>query len=1029
MAQVSTGIEVDLEELETAFRTARTGPRSTPFLVEIPISEEVRRKAELVVGRIPIATLFHKCPTVATWAVLTPLAENYGLETNKVYQHFSRYLRGDFSDQPAREDLKGRYRRAARAIGLPVSGNDPTPLFFDPLGPPRSKHHLLAGSFIKAALNDGPPPLEDTTSARAWQKRAVQKRYPNEARLIASVAFDKSAHLARRFEAWRKEEAPLNDIEAELFKAYWRAMKFHHHTRADIIGPPRIYWSDDRLGLGLEFEPSRDSQSFKTGIAPVQVRGGDRRSVDAPWAETITWSHRGRDQDIPFGLAAGDLLVFDADTGILLAREKKDAKLSEVAAERLVVLAKEPFSAPSFGEAMPAEDPDYHVAWVEAGETLSFQYGRELTLEAPSENAIWIDSTPIGRDRSRALLAGDGALVVKLDPQVGGRTRIVRARIGDEVKFAEVNTDDNGAARIPFSDFALAPETPPGKVVFEVLAPGAAGDLDARAEVLATGWIWPGMTTPEGALAEMPCPENYIAARSAGLRREGDRLFVDLRAETQVLGLEIEGRTREVTLTVKADRAWHFKLESGERVLIPRGKMLTFGHAQRGDRILVESTDRAADLLVLGQHCRRPFRAHNRFEIDPDMLKHNGADDDRIALRQADGRLEILARIRRVDDPSDLDVEETEDEILLTMVLPKGRDAVEVCIEDTAGNITKGFRQFGRTPVPEGLPSGVSVEFAVDSRRLQILIDKTRQTGPAKVSFAAREEGRDTFTPLVDLGGARIVLGIGGTPRDPGPATLERLASFLAEPVPAALEEQVATSIGAAYESVFRSLGAARMVGSVRAALVISRPDGQPPRHDIVSVAPWVFEAQPHAYRNLPEKSWWAPLSRITSLPPVADLPDPDGETPLSTWLSRVRAGHDVPEEFGAAELQSAFRLLRHYLRETDLSDLVGEDRIGATTRLICAAWSDDIEALRAFDTGGGGDENPARIAVAIERFARSAAMRRTEKHLEDLVFRTGLPRAEIGRSLTLMLRAGVNFLLYFRALWSQAQAQHEGRQ
>jgi hypothetical protein len=31
------------------------------------------------------------------------------------------------------------------------------------------------------------------------------------------------------------------------------------------------------------------------------------------------------------------------------------------------------------------------------------------------------------------------------------------------------------------------------------------------------------------------------------------------------------------------------------------------------------------------------------------------------------------------------------------------------------------------------------------------------------------------------------------------------------------------------------------------------------------------------------------------------------------------------------------------------------------------------------------------------------------------------LPRAEVGRTITLMLRAGIEFFVYFRALWGHA--------
>ena len=99
-------------------------------------------------------------------------------------------------------------------------------------------------------------------------------------------------------------------------------------------------------------------------------------------------------------------------------------------------------------------------------------------------------------------------------------------------------------------------------------------------------------------------------------------------------------------------------------------------------------------------------------------------------------------------------------------------------------------------------------------------------------------------------------------------------------------------------------------------------------------------------------------------------------------------------------------------------------------------AWSiipppltDTTEALRSFDTGGGGDERPTHIAMVIEHFARAAALGQAGEHVEHLAFRTGLSRAEVGRTLTMMVRAGVELFVHFRALWSHAREQYNDRQ
>ena len=63
----------------------------------------------------------------------------------------------------------------------------------------------------------------------------------------------------------------------------------------------------------------------------------------------------------------------------------------------------------------------------------------------------------------------------------------------------------------------------------------------------------------------------------------------------------------------------------------------------------------------------------------------------------------------------------------------------------------------------------------------------------------------------------------------------------------------------------------------------------------------------------------------------------------------------------------------------------------------------------------------PARIAAQVERYAKACAEGRADAFVHDIAFRTGLPRAEVGRTITLMLRAGIEFFVYFRALWGHA--------
>ncbi len=1018
-----------LKEIETTFREAWTGADSTPFIVDALIPETVRADAEALVKRLSLGVLFIHCPTLAVWAVLTPLSKHYGARTKDVYHHITSSVKDSYSTASDRKVLKREYCIAARKIGLPVSGNDLTDLFFAPLGPPRSRYADLADAFVGTMHNLGRPAVEDTASARDWQRRAVRDRCPNITRLRKAIHFDRSAHCARRFDAWLKGEAPLNDSETALFKAYDCAASRHQRrTRSDLAGPPRIFWTRDRLWL--ETERSSQPQQIKTGAFPIQISGGSRRAFDPPWKETLRWSYGLTACDVPFGPSEGEVLLFDDESGALLARADIGAGEVEVAATGLVALARQDFDSGSFGDAVPASDRSCRISWIKPGESLSFAEGA-LSIRKPHETAIWIDGASIGQCGSRPLRTGDGALMIKLDPEIGGKSRIVRARLGEVTKcipLDDLNAD--GMARVPFEAFAFDPHSPPSKAVFEVLAPGAAGDFKARGDLSVSDWLWPGLVQPAGALLELPCPENYDPVRSAGLRQDGTRLHIDPQADVEapVLGLGVGGNVLEFTLRTGAEILRHHRLAHHDKVLIPRGARIRLGYEGRHDTLILQSSDRDADLLVIGRTVRRPFLVSKRFEITAEMLETPSGADDRIALRRKDGRVEIFAHLMRRDDPVDLDIEESDDAITLCLKLQQRCDALRVRVDGIQGEPQEGEYSFGRHPTDRPQLPGISACPDIDTGALTVRVEKALYRVPARLSLWTRKEDRQGFLPLEDAEGVPIAIGLGDPICAPDQRMLGLLASLLAEPVPLALEEQVACSLGLAYQDAMERVGKNHLVGSVRSALTATRKNGGVPRHDIVGVAPWIFEAVPTAYGNLPEDSGLSALERLAAISIVTGVPDPEHDSPLTGWLLRLRTDDELPKDIGPDALRNALGALRCRLKESELRLLLGDGRHGKACTCICSCWVADLEAIRSFDLGGGGDDRPARIAAAIERFARDAALARSEDHLCKLSFRTGLGRNDVGECLTLMLRAGIEVFVYFRALWSQAAQEQKDR-
>lgn len=1047
----------DLTAIEGGIRDAWTGARSTPFLAEAPLAPRLRIDAEKAIRSRRLPDLFFHYPTLATWGVLFPLAANYDRDRD-VYRHIATFSGQSFEDSATRAQLKARFRIAARRLGLPiVESNDPTDLFFAPLGPARAHHETLAGALVAAALALGPPPIEDTAAARAWQRRTVAVRCQNIPRLRATIAFDQSAWIARRFEAWRRGIPAMTESEAHLFAAYDAATEALGRRRGDIVGPPRLYWS----GYSLAFEPeaARLPQSLALATAPTPLAGGRRATFPPPWGETVTWTCNGVARQIPAGPGPDEVLLFDEAGGALLARIGPQETRIELPAERHVVLARRPFAATSFGPATPGRDPECFLAWTEAGDRLSFEGRAELALLRPAEAALWIEAPVLGRNLSRPLHACDGRLHLKLDPGVGGPVRIIRACIGDAVRYRDLETGAEGVGTLDFAALDLDRPGEPVHVVFEALAPGAAGDPEARSELAVSAWIWPGVDAATGAGDLLPAPATLAPGRCAGLRLLDGWLHIDHRADVPapILALQNGETVREFRLAVRGERLWHVRVGAGDQVRVPRGARLVFGHAQRHDALLLRSDDREADLLVLGTAIRRPFFARSRFTIGAEMLERGFAaapegPDDRIALRRKDGRLEVLGRIARIDDPFAVDVwaeDETgarseiggeigngirvgpngaaEPSGAIRLALnPRGAfDALVVRIEPVSGPASGAAREggvaFSRHPVSAPLPAGVTA--TLEDGRLDIRITLPHPAAPALARFFLRTPEGDLL-PMADAYGASFALGIPGGRPPADVAGLVRLAGFLAEPAPAALGGQVEAALGPAYAAGFAAVGSAHMVGAVKPVLAIGDADERTPRHDLIGVAPWLFEAKPFAFGHLPRSSGLSVLSAMACVPAPASLPDPRGDRPLADWLDRLAATPDLPG-LGADELAHGFVALRFRLRETDLRSLVCGPEAPAAG-ILAAAWIEEIDRLRIYDHAGGGDERAARFAALLDRFARASALGEAATFLDRLVFRTGLPVRECGRVLTLILRAGVEIFSYFRVLWHHAAAKTE---
>lgn len=1010
----------DLSQIERQMQSLWTADGTTPFIADLQMSEELFSSAKRAARQYSIRLLLSKFPTLGVWAVLYPLLKNYAAKDRDIYRHLEAFLNEPL-DNDERRALKSRFVTAARQIGIPIAqSTDPTQVFFAPLGAPEPQHTNLARAFLCTAIFRGPPAIEDTVAARHWQRLAVANYCSTQPRLKTPIWFDESAHYARRFDAWRHGDAGVGPGEAALFDAYDRFAKKVGRKRSDFIGPPAIIWH--RNGLALLPETSSKTQTIKDGLFPRQIPDGKPASIQAPWPETIKWSSEAASFDVAFAPQENEVLVFDADSGTLIQRVDDTTSEIEVAATHLIALCRSTFSSPSFGNAIKAADPTILSAWFSNNETITFTDRGPLKITAPIDTAIWFDGTVIGRNGANALYANDLMILLRLDPSVGGAERIVRARMGQVCRYRSVIVDSKNEARIPIADFGFDQATAPGKIIFEVLVPGAAGDFNARADSKATSWVWPNVAPPEGDLENVQVPSNYSPARSAGLHVDSyDRLSVDphAEAETPILGLTLDEQTYEFDLVARSEKLWHFRIASNDQVFVPKGGTITIGYDNRHDMLRLRCHDPDADLIVLGYQINRPFIQRQIVEIGSEKLEED-TGDDRIAIKRSDGRLDLLARLRRVADTGALSLREDDQTITLCLRPRDDPQGIRIVQENVRGEDIIGEYGFGVIPTELPPLQGIFVTRNQSDGFVTISVDKSRVHGPGRLTFRTISS---TGALEVIKYGARAPLAIGlvGDLPNANRSDLASLAKLLTDPEPDALGGHVSKALYPTYQAAFNAVASNRSIGAIKHALNTTPHDGGIARHDIVGVAPWVFEAGAHALSGLSKGTGFSSLSLLTEIQMPSPKPNLDCQHPLGEWLHRIEQDQNMPRGLDPDALRDAFFDLRFRLRETDLKELVGDGIIGNTCRIICRAHAEHIDELRAFDTAGGGDPVPARLAIQVERFARACAQKRTEEFLKDLILRTGLSRQDIGYTMTMILRASVRFFVYFRALWGHA--------
>lgn len=1020
----------DIFNLEFAMQRIWVGRDSTPFPGQIvPPNPAIARAAARNMasrGSAGAYRLFSDAPCLGVWSTLAPLAENYGAASVEVYRHLSDALGLDLNDPANRPCFKQNYKKAAARLGVALSGNDPTSLFFAPLGVADAQIQPLADAIVAAMARLGPPATEDTSMAVTWQRKLLAWCPEALNRLRAAVLFDKVGHYAARANRWRVGENPESGRDEILFAALDRAARAQSVRREVIVAPPTLAWLNECLALLPE--TAHIAQSVVLGAFPTRLVGGMPLILPQPWQDYLAWK-AGRTESISCAPLAGEILLFDADTGMLATRARVTCGSVELAGRRIIALAASDFDAESFGPAEIAKDPRFRVAWLELDRSLelTFANGERIILSRSIEPSLRIDARPIGRSSTRPLYGGDGALEVQLNPALPG-DRILRLSTGASVRHLAVTPDADGRARIDFQMLGLSYPGDPVRAMFEILALGASKDSDARSELRTIAFFWPGARRgSSGDIDDAPLPSTFNAPRSAGFETARGRLWMNPEAavDSAILAVEIEGELVEFACPFRGIRLWWNRIATGHRERVARGTQLIFGHANRNDTLTIQASDCRANVRVLGRLKSAPLVARSEFAIGAGLLEPSG--DDRILLEYPDGTSELLARVTRTIDPIDLAVGAAGDALTVTFRPQNPIDAVGIRIETTDGAVLAGQASLGARSVDSRLPRATTIRQLSDGR-VELTVTWPKDVPPARLEVLTRSSRAEYFELLRGADGHPAAIGLPGSDPAPTIQNLTALARLLAEPTTMALGGQLAAVLGPSHQKIISELGRYRAASRILPALTVECPSGGLSRTDILTAAPWLFEAPLTAFTRLATHPELSALGRMAGLDAPKDLPNPRSDDPLRQWLERVAVGDGLPRELGAGGLDAAFVALRTRLARRDLAEMTGDGPLGNTVRLLVSVDVPELDRLRAFDRIMGHDVFAARLVSLIERFARASRLKLAEPALKEMVRRTGLAPPEVGAALTLICRTGVEALAYFLMVWDLATQEHEQR-
>ena len=952
---------------------------------------------------------FERAPLFSVWGTLQGLARNYGGDIS-VYRHISGSLGVDLSEMYQRDVFKRAYLRALRKIGFfPTDTAMPTGLFFSALGIADLQIERLADIFLLGAKRIGPPALEDPHALKAWQNRVTRWELQGLTRVQEALRADRSGYYASLFSRWRAGERTEGPGQQHFLSTLDERAEVFGLSRDKLPIEPVLHWTSN--GLALIAKPSAYPQTLRQGSLPRPITPGRITRIMSPLPEWVTWSCAGVERDIAIAPTGREILVFNDDTGALIHRgDLNDGDLL-LPSSRLFFLSSLPIEVSGPGGGLRHEEGTLAMAGGDLGmgDVILRADGVTMRLSSSQDSGMQISGNVIARAGGSPLHGSNAVLRISSTATGDEEERFLQISGSGSRQIRHVALSAEGRTQIPLRDLSLPLGEDPHRLTFSLLARGAERLENPRTEHVTHAYYWAACDehTLEGGFHVDVCPTNLVREMCNGLEISQSLIHLPEYSTSEKPTIAFEMASNGVSedqilekisfsLPNSATRCFHIPL-SGDPKFVPFGADLRLGEQSRNDAVRILSSRRDADLSFCGEVIRKPFFARESWEFPVANLRENAPKDDTVRLlRPGSDGVDSSRVLFRVIGTDDSDAPELVSLDPTRILLPYPDKCREITLQR--------FSADGEERMSVSLDHRPGTHAAWDW--METFHDREKQ----KVSLSWRNERapRDpwalafsTFSePFRDEYGlaylyyhrAHTVLNA-NTARFAIQVAMTRVSDSSAQVNMDGLSNDLVAaksfiSSGGLLTPLVRALRTTPLSS-------INPPDSYPlPAFNLLGWHEALFEADPSVLMQLKTV-----LPGAGSLSEAIQAVEGAEDSPrLRDWISSVLPGSPQEEHLRHALSAGRARVSRDPHGSLTLS------REGRILRDILDTFAEDLARLMRFDPHAGGDQDMARLAQFMDRFARACVAKGTGKFLDDLALRTGWPRNDVVRSVSLAI-------------------------